>query len=273
MPDFSPFAPYQTAWQLTPDGEAIKTYSSDLLPVRWQGRAAMLKLTHTEEERTGSRLMVWLKGDGAAHVYAHDNEAIVLERLDTQPSLADMAQQGQDDEATRILCAAVAHLHRPRPTPPPELPTLRRWFRSLERAAPQGGLFGQTWAIAEALLDDPQDVLPLHGDIHHGNVLHSPAAGRGWLALDPKGIAGERGYDYANIFCNPTTDFALSAGRLARQSWLVAGWAGLERPRLLHWIAAYAGLSAAWWLEDGAEAEVGKVLEIAALALAELEQG
>jgi streptomycin 6-kinase len=26
---------------------------------------------------------------------------------------------------------------------------------------------------------------------------------RGWLAIDPKGLYGERGFDYANIFCNP----------------------------------------------------------------------
>ena len=268
MPGLSPFAPYLSRWPLTADGAAISTHSSDLLPVRWQGKAAMLKVARSEEEQTGHRLMVWLGGDGAAQVYAHDGAALVLERLEGQPALAQLAQSGQDDEATRMLCTVAAHLHRPRPTPPPDLPTPRRWFRSLKRAAAQGSELADLWAIANALLDTPQDVRPLHGDIHHGNVLHGGK--RGWLAIDPKGILGERGYDYANIFFNPSTEFAAQPGRLARQSRLVAELAGLEHTRLLRWVAAYAGLSAAWWLEDGAQAEAGRVLHIARLALAEL---
>lgn len=32
----------------------------------------------------------------------------------------------------------------------------------------------------------------LHGDLHGGNILHSD---RGWVAIDPKGMAGTRAYD------------------------------------------------------------------------------
>lgn len=258
--------PYLTRWNLLPDGEAIHTHSSDLLPVRWQGQAAMLKIARSDEEETGNRLMVWLEADGAAQVYAHDGPALLMERLSDTPSLAELALSG-DDEATRILCAAAEKLHRSRLQPAPELPTLRRWFRSLERASAQGGPLREAWAVAAQLLNTPQDVCPLHGDIHHGNVLHSE---RGWLAIDPKGIIGERGYDYANIFCNPTPAVALTPGRLARQSHLIARLAGLERPRLLGWVAAYAGLSAAWWLEDDDQGKAAQDLQIAALALAEL---
>ena len=47
--------------------------------------------------------------------------------------------------------------------------------------------------------------------------------------------------------------------------------AGLERARLLRWIVAYSGLSAAWHLEDGAEESAAWQLEIARIALGELE--
>lgn len=261
------FEPYLTRWHLIPDGAAIQTYSSDLLPVRWQGRAAMLKLAHSAEEQIGGGLMVWLSGDGAARVYAHDQEAILLERLDSELTLTGMVQAGQDDQATQILCAAVKKLHQPRPKPLPTLRPLDDWFGSLERAAALGGMFQTAWATAQALLSDPQEVRPLHGDIHHGNVLHSE---RGWLAIDPKGLLGERGYDYANIFCNPDMTVALSAGRLARQTKIVAESAGLERERLLRWVLAYAGLSAAWWAEDGEQQQVEETLEIARLAAGEL---
>nr|WP_233554782.1 aminoglycoside phosphotransferase family protein [Deinococcus cavernae] len=46
----------------------------------------------------------------------------------------------------------------------------------------------------------------------------------------------------------------------------------MERARLLRWVAAYGGLSAAWWLEhgDGQYSEARKVLNIVELALAAL---
>jgi streptomycin 6-kinase len=44
-------------WKLAPDGDAIATPGSHLLPVRWQGRAAMLKIAHQDEERQGGAVM------------------------------------------------------------------------------------------------------------------------------------------------------------------------------------------------------------------------
>ncbi len=44
--------------------------------------------------------------------------------------------------------------------------------------------------------------------------------------------------------------------------------AGLERRRLLQWILAWAGLSAAWFMEDGQAADIDfRVAELAARAL------
>ncbi|MBX9592459.1 MAG: hypothetical protein K2X43_24495 [Hyphomonadaceae bacterium] len=107
----------------------------------------------------------------------------------------------------------------------------------------------------------------LHGDIHHDNVLDFGA--RGWLVIDPKGLHGERGFDYANLFCNPETDIAVTApDRFARRLDIVTERAGLERKRLLQWILAWAGLSAAWWLSDGVHPEIDfRIAELAAAAL------
>ena len=90
----------------------------------------------------------------------------------------------------------------------------------------------------------------------------------GWLAIDPKGLLGERGFDYANLFCNPDKDIALKQGRLQHQVTIVAKEARLDRMRLLKWILAYAGLSAAWHLEDGSDPELA--IAVAEIALAEL---
>ncbi|WP_102126632.1 aminoglycoside phosphotransferase family protein [Deinococcus planocerae] len=264
-----PFDAYLRRWNLAPDGEPLHTNSSDLLPVRFAGEPAMLKVARIDEERVGNGLMVWWNGQGAARVLRHDEEAVLLERVEGDLSLADMVQAGQDDEASRILCGAVAVLHESRAQSWPDLPPLERWFRSLEEMAPQvGGVLSLALETAQHLFRDPRDVRPLHGDLHHGNVLHSRE--RGWLAIDPKGLIGERGFDYANLFCNPDLNFAATPGRLARQAFIVSESAGLDRRRLLQWIFAYAGLSAAWHLEDEEPNLADHTVEIARIAAAEL---
>jgi streptomycin 6-kinase len=254
-------------WGLVPDGEPILTPSTRLLPVRREGEPAMLKVAREAEERAGARLMAWWDGDGAARVLDLDGDALLLERALGERSLADMARTGRDDEASRILCAAAARLHAPRDRALPELVPLPVWFRALEpAAAAQGGILLHAAAAARELLADPRDVVVLHGDLHHGNVLDFGA--RGWLAIDPKGLVGERGFDFANLFCNPDRETATAPDRLARQVEVVAAAAGLERGRLLKWILAYAGLSAAWSLEDGDDADLA--LAVAEIASAEL---
>lgn len=125
--------------------------------------------------------------------------------------------------------------------------------------------------IAQQLLSSAQDVVVLHGDLLHDNVLDF--ASSGWLAIDPKGLLGERGFDFANIFTNPDLGHpehyvarvpSIFKQRLA----IVTEIAGINRERLLQWIIAWCGLSAIWSLECNDRISVQ--VEIAELAIAEL---
>lgn len=241
-------------WDLVPDGEPIETPSSLLLAVRHNGRPAMLKIAREEEERRGGALMAWWGGDGAAKVLARHGDALLLERAMGSRSLAAMAAAGQDDEASRILCAAARRLQAPRPAPLPELVPLTRWFEALAPAArAHGGVLVDADATACALLAEQSDVVVLHGDIHHGNVLDG-GEGR-WLAIDPKGLLGERTFDFVNILRNPDAMVALTPGRFEHQVEVLVAAASVDRRRLLDWTLAFAGLSAAWHIADGEPAD------------------
>jgi streptomycin 6-kinase len=269
------FDSYLSNWRLVPDGEPIVTHAARLLPVLRHGEPAMLKLSFEEDERLGGAVMEWWDGDGAASVLARDEHALLLERATGPASLSDMARTGQDDEACRILCRTAARLHAPRAKALPKLIPLAQWFRELAPAArTYGGILPRCTETAEALLRDQREIVVLHGDLHHDNVLDFGA--RGWLAIDPKHIMGERGFDFANIFTNPdladpTRPVATVPGRFARRLDIVAEAAKLDRLRLLRWILAWTGLSAAWYLGDGDPmAEID--LHIARLAAAEIDR-
>ena len=263
------FDDYLLRWGLSQDGEPMTTRSSRLLPVQYRGKAAMLKIAVDAEERAGGALMAWWAGQGAAAVLAHDAEAVLLERAQGASSLSVMARAGRDDEASRVICGVVSKLHAPRPAPRPELCPLRTWFQELEAAArSHGGIFAVAMTELDDLLANPRETGVLHGDIHHDNILDFGA--KGWLAIDPKSLVGERGYDYANVFRNPGGDVALQPGRFERQVELVAACASLGRTRLLRWILCVMSLSAAWHLSDREQPET--TLAIAAMAAAALER-
>lgn len=262
--------PLLTRWQLTVDGDPFATPGSELLPVRWQGHPAMLKRALTPEEESGGVLMRWWDGDGAARVYAHEGDTVLMERATGTNDLFTMALEGQDDEASRILCATLARLHAPRTEPPPtHLVPLRPWFRSLEAVAGENIRFARSWAAVQALLDNPRDPVVLHGDMHHRNVLDFGE--RGWLAIDPKCVTGERGFDYANLLSNPDLPTVTRPERFHRQIDVIAEAAQLESQRLLCWVVAFAGLSAAWFREDGDDDGIASDFAVADLAQAMLE--
>lgn len=265
--------PYMVLWGLLPDGEPIATPGAVLLPVRYGAEPAMLKVATEAEEKLGGLLMAWWDGEGAARVIQGAGDAILIERALGTRSLTRYARAGRDDEATRILCDAVSVLHAPRRKPlPAGLLPLEIWFQDLApAAAAHGGLLASAAGAARTLLDDQRDIRALHGDIHHDNVLDFGE--RGWLAIDPKRLVGDRAFDYANIFTNPDMDHpdppvATLEERFLRRLEIVVERSGLERRRMLEWILAWTGLSAAWLINDGMSAAVD--LRVGEMALAKL---
>jgi streptomycin 6-kinase len=262
------FGEYLRRWELAPDGPPIITATSRLLPVRAGGVSAILKIAVHEEEKRGNALMNWWASGGSAPVLAHDGDALLMERAQSGISLADLARGGRDEEATRIMCAVLDELHALRPRQLPDLVPLEHWFAPLSAAAAShGGILQVSASAAVNLLANPHEISVLHGDMHHGNVLDFGR--RGWLAIDPKGLIGDRDFDYANILCNPDQELATAPGRLRRQVNVIVQAAHLDSRRLVAWVTAWAGLSAAFLLEDGAAPE--RAIEMTELAAAELK--
>ena len=262
------FSTWVSRWRLTADGAPIATRTSRLLPVRTsENLPAMLKIALISEEKSGAAYMVWRAGEGAARVLAHEGDALLMERATNARSLSELAREdrAKDDEATKSLCAVIEALHRPRRAPPASLIPLESRFKSLfEAGRRSGGTLELAAAKSRELCANFREVRELHGDVHHGNVLYFGE--RGWLAVDPKGLVGERAFDYANLFCNPDPVTAREPGRLARLVPVVCEASGLEPRRLLEWVVAWSALSAVWMVEDGEAAEPDLAITEAALA-------
>jgi streptomycin 6-kinase len=100
-------------------------HSSQLLPIAQDCVKAMLKLSQEKGEGTGSILMEWWCGNGAATVLMHEDGTLLMNRANGSDPLSTISRSGRNHEACRSLCTAVARLHAPRNTPLPNLCTSR----------------------------------------------------------------------------------------------------------------------------------------------------
>jgi streptomycin 6-kinase len=241
-------------WNAEPEGALVTRRSSWVLPVRWRGIAAMLKVARIADERRGYDLMRWWEGEGAARIFVFADNALLMERATGSRDLAEMTRGGQDDEACRILCEVAARLHASRRQPFPALHRLEAWFQPLFEMADNNALLAKGADTARRLLIAPRPLCALHGDLHHENVLDFGE--RGWLAIDPHGLIGERLFDFTNIFTNPdlsdpSRPVGTLPGCLEARLKIVVEAAQVEPARMLEWIVAWTGLSAAWFMADG----------------------
>ena len=246
-------------WSLTKSTPVAETATSWIFRVEQNGRnfAALkiLKPLAAAEERRGAMLMNWYGGEGAATIFDMHGDTIFMEWLDGG-TLGDPVRAGKDDEGTIAIATVIASLHRPRADAPEGLEPLRDRFQVLfdtdVRTWPHTArdLYARANGIALKLFDRPSAQIPLHGDMHHDNVLSSD---RGWLAIDPKGLIGDPAYDLANVFINPkgAAHLATDPRRIAARADILSARLNYSRKRILGWAAAHAALSACWELGEG----------------------
>ncbi len=219
------------------------------------GTGAVLKLSfpEPESEREADALAHW-HGDGAVRLLAHDAEAraLVVERCEPGTPLW---QVPDEDEANRIAASVLRRLWR---APPPEhgfrllADEAARWAEELPRRWERLGrpferrLLDEAVATLSELGPDQAEQVVLHQDFHGGNILLSA---RGWLAIDPKPLVGEREFDTASLLRDRRWELPrLDAERVVRRRLdLLASELGLDRDRMRRWGIAHA---LAWGVSD-----------------------
>jgi streptomycin 6-kinase len=232
---------------------------------RADGSEAVLKVgfPHHELEREIAALRHY-DGDGICRLLEADEarHAMLLERLRPGQMLVDLSI-ADDEAATRIGAQVMRRLWRPVPAPSvaAAFEPIAAWFgRAFARhRAEYGGagplpaaIFERGEAFASDLLGSAPSNMLLHGDFHHYNVLSADRAP--WLAIDPKGMTGDPGYEVGPFLLNPHFGGAEPPPeRLRRRLDIFAEELSYDRARLRDWGIAHAILSACWSAEDGGQ--------------------
>lgn len=247
---------YLHEWNLSQPFQLFSTPTSRIYKVTRHQQDAILKhLTPVgrQFEALSSQALEAFGGDGAVRVLTYDKGALLLEFIEG-PSLTSVVEDGRDRQASEIICNILDKLHASPFTPTSEFPTLKQQFQSLfNRAAKAGApeIFLKTAQVANELLNSEGHKALLHGDIHHFNILQSKH--RGWLAIDPQPLYGERTYDVANAFFNPDNlpSIVETEQRVRDMASLFSQRLQVTEQRVLKFAFAHGGLSSSWQLDDG----------------------
>lgn len=256
-------------WRITETIAVADTPTSRVLRARLaDGGTAIvkdLKPIGIADELRGADLLDWRDGRGYVRLLAREGSILMLEDAGDR-SLLDHLDAHGDTAATQIAADLLRAMHHPLTAPAPAtLESLPVRFDSLfERGARADAdpILVEGAAMARALLADQRGLLPLHGDLHHENIHLSP---RGWLALDPKGLRGDPGYDAANMFNNPLDrdDLRLDPARIEAMAGALAPAVGRDPATVLRWAVAHACLSASWYLEGGNDGGARRSMAVA----------
>lgn len=237
---------------------------------RGAGFAALklYKSGHMGNEAAGFRYLAALNGQGAARVYHAEGGTALTEWLEGPP----LADRRQDAAVIAGLAATARQLHRAAPQAGTGFTPLEDFLASLFQFEPPAAWdagacagFAACQHLAEQLLDTQSARAVLHGDLHPGNVICTPA---GLRAFDAKGIRGEPAYELANAFRHPRgrPDLLLNPERIRHASIVWSGALGCHPVRLLQWAAAKAALSMAWRAEQGLDTDLDARLILRLLA-------
>lgn len=255
-------------WKLRNPKLMDETFSSSIWRVtRADGPQAVVKelrqFPDVRDELRGAHYLRWRRGEGAVRLFGVDRRKMLLE-FAGERLLTDELNENGDRRATEIAAEVLDRLLSPsKHQPPAALQPLRERFASLFAIAKRdaNSPYVEAAQLADTLLSLQIGPRPLHGDLHHDNII---LGARGWLAIDPKGVFGDPAFDAANLFHNPLgrDDLCVDPERIAHMAELF-GKTLLQPPtRILDFTIAYGCLSASWHAEDGNDEDEKRELQV-----------
>lgn len=246
------------AWGLRVDGRPRHGACALVIPVLRDGTRAALKVTwpHEEARHEHLALRAW-DGRGAVRLLAADPTrwALLLERLDADRPLTALPVL----DACEVIGALHAALARPAL---PQVASAAAWCARVEErltASPPPvppRFVDQGIHLARDLATGPTAGARLvHADLHDANVLTGdrPGAVDGWLAIDPKPVAGDPALAVAPLLWN-RWDEATRAHSLRNHLRFRVDYAcdaaGIDAELARRW-AILRLLDNAWWAARG----------------------
>jgi len=251
---------YEEMWSIKVLAPFPLSYNYVAPAVTTDNQAVVLKIgfPNNKEFAYEAGALAFFNGEGAVKVIKEDleNNVLLLEQLKPGQLLHDIEFEKQ----VALFLEVAEKLHKPLPSQiEKSFPTLLEWAKDF---AVYREMFSLTSGpIPQKLFEKAEEIFTqypkyakqqflLHGDLHNKNILSSQ---RGWLAIDPKGIIGEKEFEAGIFLRNPIEDLPKNSDHKKYIRDSVAQCAEVmhvDRKRILDWAFATAVNGLVWFLED-----------------------
>lgn len=196
----------------------------------------------------------YFNGIGAARLLQAEQDKGIF--LLEQVTPGTLLETHADENKTTVLAVKLMNqLHKPL-AEKLAFPNLQDWFNGFDKLYAQFNgktgpfpkiLVDSAKGISHELLSSMSDPVLLHGDLHYANILFSDRHGA--LAIDPKGVMGEREYEIPF----PRIDKGITKKFFKRRIDCFIDISEFDRQRVIGWFFSKAMLAAWWSFEDNGE--------------------
>ncbi|MDM5330148.1 aminoglycoside phosphotransferase family protein [Neobacillus sp. CF12] len=245
---------YFEKWELTSEGPVENlSYNYVIKVTDSAGAPFILKLgVPNFDTRNEMKTLQIYNGDGCAKLLKYDLEdgVMLLERLVPGRMLSTVSDEIVVIENYTKVWKAI---RRPL-LDGVSTPSLTHWFEGLTNYRNSGDsqiALKHVQAAEEffqQVMDSSEGTELLHGDLHHENILYSEE--NGWMAIDPKGVAGDPYFDVVSFLVNQLDSKVDPKSILKLRVDTICEQLGLDRQRLLKASIALGTLYACWGIED-----------------------
>lgn len=248
-------------WNLKINEEFDLSYNYVISATRKSGEKVVVKIYFPNDPEFLNQLnsLKIFNGDGSVRVLEYDSEnfAILLEQAIPGKTLASI---NDEEKETLIFCNTVKKLWK-KPSYDYKFPNISDdlkdfdwYFDNQEKCKSlDEEVVKKAQKKFKYLVETQTDLYLLHSDLHHENILESK---RGWLAIDPKGVIGEREYEMTPFMRNPikrAENNLLTKEVLLKRLEIIIKELNLNRQRIIDWTFAQTVLSVIWSFQSGGD--------------------
>lgn len=188
---------YEKKWNIKVKPPFPLSYNYVAPAIRANGHEVVLKIGFPKDPEIHSEIqaLTYFNGDGCVKLLESDPKQAVFLIQAIEPGIP-LSSIDDDALATNIIAQTMHRLHKPLPENHSFI-SVGQWAQAINRYKkrfPHSGplpisLVNQAQELFAYLIASSKSEVLVHGDLHHDNILL--CANKGWLAIDPKGVAAE----------------------------------------------------------------------------------
>lgn len=246
---------YREKWDLSIHGPVDNlSYNYVLNVLQKDGTPAILKVGVPNWDFSNEiNTLITYNGIGCVKIlrFDHKDGIMLLEKISPGNMLYSLPEEQAIEQYAEVYSKLPKILN-----PELSLTQIITWFSAFDRYLeseyvkeyPLEEFVVEAKMLVDDFLYESDEIVLLHGDLHHENILYSDK--HGWTVIDPKGVVGHLYFDFTSFMVNHLPINQDVKEILHNRINIISTLLQLDKQKLIEASFIMATLSACWAIED-----------------------